>query len=192
MPTLTRFMYLPNAGHGKPDRYPIISPKSSNPRRIKAHDMPANYKMSAVNARHQSENFVVFANPADRFTDEVPGINESDLINLFDFIFTTVYQRLFAEGVSDNRLIVELDISSCDDAVIRMIDRLNGNRSDSIVTSLGEKCPMGRALADELRHITRVTGETVELALVYRRYTASECRAYFFPECHGECHCGRE
>lgn len=192
MPLLTRFMYLPNAGHGKPDQYPIISPRSWNSRRIGTRHAVANYRLTAINVDARSENFVVFANPDHRFADEVPGINDADLINLFDFIFTTVYQRIFAEGIPDERLIVELDVSSCDDAVIKMIDRLRGHSNDHIITALGEQCPMGRVLADELRRVNRITGQNISFTMVYRRYVADECRAYFFPDCQGECHCGRE
>lgn len=180
----TRFMFLPNAGYGNPDQYRIISPTVVN------YKIPrANYDLTAINSRNEDENFVVFARPNKRFKDEIPGINNGDIINLFDFIFDVIAKRLANSCSKDERkLVIELDLSRCPGA-IELIQDLSCY-GEKILTNFSKYSPMALALMNILR--ARIQDDDVEILVVNPLYSSLQCKAYFFPNCHGRCHCGRD
>lgn len=187
MSATTRFMFMPNAGEGNPNQYPIISPCIANAL------MRPNYRLTAINVDpRRSENFVIFARPLERFNRaNQPCLNDADIVRVFDFIYGTVFQNLMAGNYDDDSIVVELDVNGCPD-VQQLIDNLRCLNPNAIVSSLVVHSPMARILSDELRRRSRENGRELTLAVVYRQYVADECRAYFFPGCQGECHCGRE
>lgn len=186
MSTTTRFMFMPNAGEGNPNQYPIISPCVA--------DAPAwpNYRLTAINVDpRKSENFVIFARPFERSNGNSRlCLNDADIIRVFDFIYGTVFQNLMADNYDDDNIVIELDVNACPGAR-QLIDNLYCRNPHAIVSSLVVHSPMARVLSDELRRRSRENGRELTLTVVYRQYVADECRTYFFPDCQGECHCGR-